>query len=106
MNNTEEKLPASFDELIRTHELPILVDFWAEWCGPCRMMTPVLSQLASEMKGKLTVIKINTDEKPALAAKYGISSIPTMILFKEGKEAGRTSGAMNLESLKKKFALS
>lgn len=105
MNNTEEKLPASFEELIRTHELPILVDFWAEWCGPCRMMTPVLNQLASEMKGKLTVIKINTDEKPAIASKYGISSIPTMILFKNGKEAGRVSGAMNLENVKKKFGL-
>lgn len=97
---------ANFKQSVLDSDKLSVIDFWAEWCGPCRMMTPVLSQLASEMKGKLTVIKINTDEKPALAAKYGISSIPTMILFKEGKEAGRTSGAMNLESLKKKFALS
>ena len=96
-------LPGSFEELIRTHDKPILVDFWAEWCGPCRMVSPVVEQLAREWKGRITVIKINTDQKPEISARYNISGIPTIILFKNGKEAHRVSGALPLPALKSAF---
>jgi thioredoxin 1/thioredoxin 2 len=96
-------LPNSFEELVRTHSKPILVDFWADWCMPCKMMAPVLNDLAKEWKEKITVVKINTDEKQMLAIKYGIQSIPTLILFKDGKEVKRISGAMNLSQLKSQF---
>lgn len=98
-----DTLPPSFEDLIRTHDKPILVDFWAEWCGPCKMVGPEIAKLAKEWQGKVTVIKINTDEKQALAIKYGINSIPTIILFKEGKEAKRIVGAMNHTQMKQVF---
>jgi thioredoxin 1 len=99
----QENLPSSFDDLLKTHDKPILVDFWAEWCGPCRMVSPEVAKLAKEWKDKVTVIKINTDEKQNIAMKHGISSIPTLILFKQGKEAKRISGAMSSEQIKKIF---
>lgn len=94
------ELPKSFDELIQTNELPVFVDFWAEWCGPCRMVAPSVKQLAEELKDRLTVVKINVDEKPAVAAKYGIQSIPTFMIFYKGKTVGRFSGAMPFPMLK------
>ncbi|MCB1141737.1 MAG: thioredoxin [Leptospiraceae bacterium] len=96
-------MPSSFDELVRTHDKPILVDFWAEWCGPCRMVSPEVAKLAKEWKDRVTVIKVNTDEKQEIAMKYGISSIPTLILFSGGKESKRISGAMSSEQMKKVF---
>ncbi|HMV42546.1 MAG TPA: thioredoxin [Leptospiraceae bacterium] len=98
-----QDLPKSFFDLIATHDKPILVDFWAEWCGPCKMLSPVIQELAAEWKGKVTVIKINTDDKPNIAGHYSISSIPTVILFKNGKEVKRISGAMPLQQLKNSF---
>ncbi|MCC5814563.1 MAG: thioredoxin [Leptospira sp.] len=100
MDNT---LPKSFEELIQTHDKPILVDFWAPWCGPCRMVAPELEKLAQEWRGKASIIKINTDEKQALANRYHISGIPTLILFKDGKEVHRISGAMKSEDMKRVF---
>ena len=99
--NNQETLPVNFEDLIKTQSKPILVDFWAEWCPPCKMMNPILSKLAGEWKEKIMIIKINTDEKPYISARYGITSIPTMILFKNGAEVKRTVGAMSLENLKK-----
>ena len=98
-----KEMPNSFYDLIATHDKPILVDFWAEWCAPCRMLSPVVAELASIWKGKVTVIKINTEEKPNIASNFGINSIPTLILFKNGKEVKRISGAMPLGQLQKSF---
>ena len=84
---------SNFDETIRGADRPVLVDFWAPWCGPCRMVAPILEKVAAEMEGKVTIAKVNIDENPDAASAYGVSSIPTMILFVDGKEAARMIGA-------------
>lgn len=90
----------SFQELIEKNELPVFVDFWAEWCGPCKMIAPSIKQLAHDFKGKLTVVKVNVDEKPAIANQYGIQSIPTLMLFHQGKVLWRISGALPYDQLR------
>ena len=79
--------------------LPVLVDFWAPWCGPCHMMAPVLDHTAAQRATRLRVAKVNTDEQQQLAARFGIRSIPTLILFRQGREIARQSGAMDATSL-------
>ena len=79
-------------DVIQSKE-PVLVDFWAEWCGPCRAVAPVLEEVAGELKGKLKIVKLNVDENPETAAKYGIQSIPTLMIFKNGEMASRQIGA-------------
>lgn len=93
----------SFDELVRTNPLPILVDFWAEWCGPCKVIAPTIKQIASDFKGRLTVVKVNVDDKPQLAAQYGIQGIPTLILFDKGQITWRISGALPYDQLKREL---
>jgi thioredoxin 2 len=84
---------ALFDAIVTRSALPVVVDYWAPWCGPCRMVAPELEKVARGNAGRLLVVKVNTDEVPELGARYGIRSIPTMAVFSGGREVGRTSGA-------------
>jgi thioredoxin 2 len=89
----------SFDTHANRGSLPVLVDFWAPWCGPCHMMAPALDRVADERRTQLQVGKVNTDEQQELGARFNIRSIPTLILFRNGKEIGRRSGASDFGSL-------
>ena len=82
----------SWDEDVRKSDLPVLVDFWAEWCGPCRMVSPAVEQLSQTMSDKIKVAKLNVDENQEIAIRYGVRSIPSLVLFKGGKEIARTIG--------------
>lgn len=83
---------ANFEEKVLSSPTPVLVDFYADWCGPCKMAEPVLEELAEEFKNKISIVKINVDTNQGTAGKYGVMSIPTTILFKDGKEVGRQVG--------------
>ena len=83
----------NFETEVLSSELPVLVDFWADWCGPCRMVAPILEEMARDLEGKIKVGKVNVDEQGELAAMFGVSSIPTMIVFKDGKAVKGSVGA-------------
>jgi len=89
----------NFNRQIARNDLPVLVDFWATWCGPCRMMAPIFEQLAAQKKSVLRVGKLETDQAPQTSARFAIRSIPTLILFKSGREIARTTGAIPLPDL-------
>jgi thioredoxin 1 len=85
---------ANFKSEVLESELPVLVDFWAPWCGPCRMVAPVVDEIAQQYEGQVKVVKVNTDESPSVASQYGIRSIPTLMVFKGGQRVDMVVGAV------------
>ncbi|MBM3161953.1 MAG: thioredoxin [Chlorobi bacterium] len=90
----------SLNDLIQSSPLPVFVDFWADWCGPCKMVAPAVKQLALEFSGRLVVVKVNVDRQPAAASQFQVQGIPALILFDKGRLAWRTSGALPDQQLK------
>nr|YP_009244744.1 thioredoxin [Pyropia pulchra]AMK96986.1 thioredoxin [Pyropia pulchra] len=90
---------ASFKQEVINNNLPVLVDFWAPWCGPCRMVSPVVDEIAEEYESSIKVVKINTDDNPTIAAEYGIRSIPTLMIFKAGERIDTVIGAVPKSTL-------
>ncbi|HMF06607.1 MAG TPA: thioredoxin TrxA [Methylocella sp.] len=99
--STVKVTDANFKSEVVSAEGPVVVDFWAEWCGPCKMIGPALEEIAAELEGKVTIAKLNVDENPGTAGSYGIRSIPTLMLFKGGKMASSKVGAAPKSELKR-----
>jgi len=91
---------ANFDSVVLNSDKPVLVDFWATWCGPCKMIAPVIEELAQELEGKVVVAKLDVDQSPDIAGRYGVMSIPTMLVFEGGKVVKHTVGFQPKERLK------
>ncbi len=91
---TPQVTDSNFKEEVLENEAPVLVDFWAPWCGPCRMVAPVVEEIAEQYEGKVKVVKLNTDENPNVASQYGIRSIPTLMIFKGGQRVDMVVGAV------------
>ena len=98
-----EVTDANFDQEVLQSDLPVLVDFWAPWCGPCKLMAPIIEELAKEFEGKAKVVKLNVDENPQTAQKYGIMSIPTLIIFKNGQIAEQLIGLRPKEEISQRL---
>ena len=94
---------SNFDEEVLKSDLPVLVDFWADWCGPCKMLSPLIAEIAGEYDGKVKIGKVNVDEEQGLAMKYRVSSIPTLVLFKEGEAVERSVGAVPKSQIEAMF---
>lgn len=102
MGKAVEITDANFDEIIKTDQ-PVLVDFWAEWCGPCKMIGPVVEELAGDFEGKAVIGKINVDDNPGISARFGIRSIPTLLVFKNGEIVDKQVGAVPKSALAEKI---
>jgi thioredoxin 1 len=102
--NLLELTNETFDEEVNSSEVPLIVDFWAEWCGPCRMVAPVLEQIATENAGKVRLAKLNVDDAPAIAQRFSIMSIPTIMVFKDGVMKKKIVGAKGKGQLLEDFA--
>ncbi len=96
---------ADFTEEVLNSDLPVLVDFWADWCGPCKMVAPVVEELANDYDGRLKVMKVDVDSSPLTAGNYGIRSIPTLLIFKDGKPVQQVVGAVPKQMLQEKIDL-
>lgn len=100
MSKALEITDVTFEQEVKKSEIPVLVDFWAPWCGPCRKIAPIIDELAEEFAGKLKVVKLNTDENVRTAQEFSISGIPSLIIFKNGEAAERLVGLMQKSTLK------
>jgi thioredoxin 1 len=101
MSKPVEIKEVKFNEMVLQAKTPVLVDFWAPWCGPCRMVAPVVDELANEYNGKVAFVKINVDDNPRIASQYGVMSIPTLIIFKNGQPVSNIVGFRPKAELKK-----
>lgn len=101
---TKHITDANFDETVLKSDIPVLLDFWAPWCGPCRAVGPIVDELATEYEGKLLVAKMNVDENPATPTKFGIRAIPTLIIFKGGEAVEQITGAVTKATIKDTLA--
>ncbi len=102
---TIQATETTFEQEVLASERPVIVDFWAEWCGPCHVVAPILDRIAEERAGELRLVKVNIDEEPGLASRYGVMSIPTIVLFKDGKPAAATLGAQPKQALERALGL-
>ena len=96
----EQISDATFDSVVLNSDIPVLLDFWAPWCGPCRAVGPIIDELAAEYEGKVRIVKMNVDENPATPTKFGIRAIPTLMLFKDGQAAATVVGLQSKEAVK------
>jgi thioredoxin 1 len=94
---------SNFEQIVLSSDKPVLVDFWAEWCGPCRAIGPIIEELSKEYEGKAVIVKLNTDENPVTPTNYGIRSIPTLLFFKDGKVVDKLIGAVPKPNIKAKL---
>jgi thioredoxin len=93
----------SFEEMLTSSDVPVLVDFYADWCGPCKLMSPILEQVNTQLQGKIRVAKIDTEKYPQLASQYGIEALPTLILFKQGQPINKIEGVMQAPDLTRRI---
>jgi thioredoxin len=100
-----EATEATFEQEVLESEKPVIVDFWADWCGPCHMVSPILDRIADERADELRLVKVNIDQEPGLATRYGVMSIPTIVLFKGGKPAAAALGAQPKRALERALGL-
>src|SRR3972149_5545405 len=103
MPKPAEVTDGSFESEVLKSNVPVLVDFWAPWCGPCRMVAPIVEELADEYDGKVSFVKLNTDDNPMTASRFGIRSIPTLLIFKGGQPVGQIVGARPKSDLKRRL---